>query len=76
MKHLLLKLLDPCTLVNTNEHDKWFSVTCLSLFFSLILEETLYLLGRDVPSNIGLLCIEVLVHIYIGVPLRNTNEAA
>jgi hypothetical protein len=33
MKHLLLKLLDPCTLVNTEEHAKWFPVTCLSLFF-------------------------------------------
>jgi hypothetical protein len=32
------------------------------------------MLERGVLSNIGLLYIEVLVHIYIGVPLRNVRE--
>jgi hypothetical protein len=27
-----------------------------------------------VPPNIGLICIEVLVHIYIGVHLRNPSQ--
>jgi hypothetical protein len=31
-------------------------------------------LERGVSPNIGLHCIEVLIHIYIGVPLRNPRE--